>query len=135
GNFLLRRFGRQPLPTSLRLRDYAVPLIVCLADRLLIGVTLWFVARSVTDISVIWMPFFISAAALAMTSGFLAVFAPAGIGVQEGIFMLILTPLLGEGSVAIVIVAMRLTQIVVEVVFAGIGTIMLRLMRDKGDGE
>ena len=119
-------------------RNYVFPLIIMFVNQILIGTSLWFLARSVTDISPILVPFFISACALASTVGFLAVFAPAGIGVREGILLIVLSPVIGGGYAAITVVAWRLLLTIVDVVLAGIGLLILRALRRKGaiiDGE
>ena len=137
-NFLLRKTHRQPLQAMHGIRNYVFPLIIMFINQILIGTSLWFLARSVTEVSPIFVPFFISARALASTVGFLAVFAPAGVGVREGILLIVLSPVIGGGYAAIVVVAWRLLLTIVDVVLAGIGLLILRALRRKGaiiDGE
>ena len=126
-NFGLRRLGREPLPSRLRLRDYGGPLAMICFQWLLIGMAFWLAARSVADVPLARAPFVISATALAVTIGFVAVFAPAGLGVREGLLLLLLAPVLGDATTAIVIVSVRFFQVVVEASLAGVGAIILRL--------
>lgn len=126
-NFGLRRLGREPLPNRLRLRDYGGPLAMVCFQWLLIGMAFWLAARSVADVPLARAPFVISATALAVTIGFVAVFAPAGLGVREGLLLLLLAPVLGDATTAIVIVSVRFFQVVVEASLAGVGAIILRL--------
>lgn len=60
-----------------------------------------------------------SAFAAAYVLGYLAVFAPAGIGVREGVLTALLTPHLGLGPAAAVAIIQRVWTTVVEVVPAG----------------
>jgi hypothetical protein len=126
-NFGLRRLGRQPLASRLRLRDYGGPLAMVCIQWLLIGTAFWLTARSVGDVPLARAPFVISASALAVTIGFVAVFAPAGLGVREGLLLLLFAPVLGDATTALVIVSMRFFQVVVEASLAAVGVIILRL--------
>lgn len=130
-NVLLRMIRRPALQVVPRVRSYLPPLLVGLVIYALAGIALWFLAGSVKRMSFWQIPFFISTAALAGTAGFLAFFAPAGIGVREGILLMVLSPVIGGGYAAIVVVAWRLLQTIVEVVLAGIGLVILRSLRQK----
>ncbi len=130
-NLFLRRFRRQSLQTLHSVRNYVLPVVIMLTNRILVGTALWFLARSVTYISAEWILFFVSASALAETTGFLAIFAPAGVGVREGILLIVLSPVIGAGPTAIIAIVWRLLQTIVDVALAGIGLIILRSMRKK----
>jgi uncharacterized membrane protein YbhN (UPF0104 family) len=67
--------------------------------------------------------------ALGYILGLLALFAPGGIGVREGVFYVLLTPYLGSGGALALSVASRLELTVTEAV-AGLGA--LALGRRKG---
>lgn len=81
-----------------------------------------------------------SAFAAAYVLGYLAIFAPAGIGVREGFLIALLTPHLGLGPAGAVAVIARVWTTVVEVVPAGafwirtMGTSGLD-MTSENDGE
>ncbi|MCX5672753.1 MAG: hypothetical protein NTU94_15660, partial [Planctomycetota bacterium] len=94
---------------------------------LLIGMAFWLAARSVSDVPLARAPFVISASALAVTIGFVAVFAPAGLGVREGLLLLLLATVLGDATTALVIVSVRFFQVAVESLLAGVGLLILRL--------
>ena len=130
-NLGLRLLGREPLAARPRLRDYVGPMALLLVQWLLFGLSLWMVARSVADVPLTQAPFFISVAAAATTLGFLAIFTPAGIGVREGILLVLLEPALGPKT-AIVIVAARFFQAAVEAGLAGIGFVILRAGGSQG---
>lgn len=125
-NFALRILGRDPIRVHPRLRDYLVPALMLLVQWVLFGMAFWFAAQSVHHIGVERLPHFVSGAALAATLGFVAVFAPAGVGVREGIFMLVVEPVADASAVAIAVVTIRLFQTLVELALAGIGLLILR---------
>jgi hypothetical protein len=58
--------------------------------------------------------------------GFLALFAPAGLGVREGVMLVALSPPLAAWSATIVVAASRLMQVTLEVILAGVGYVLLR---------
>ena len=103
-----------------------------LAQWALMGAALWAAARSLTALSPRWIPLFVSSFALAGTLGFLALFAPAGLGVQEGILLVVLAPALTGEVVAVTVVAMRLIQTIADAVLAGVG---LGVWRSLPGGE
>ncbi|MCS7033114.1 MAG: lysylphosphatidylglycerol synthase domain-containing protein [Phycisphaerae bacterium] len=126
-NSLLRRLRKPPLPKALGLKDYAVPLICAFSQWILAGLALWWMTRSVADVAVDRMGVFVSIAALAMTASYLALFAPGGLGVREGIYLATLSAVPGVGPKAAVVAAlMRLAQTLVELGLAAAGALLLR---------
>ena len=67
------------------------------------------------------LPLFVCISALAGVIGFLAIFAPAGIGVREGILLLALTPVISAGPAALVAVLARLLSVSVNLALGGAG--------------
>ncbi len=125
GNAILRKLKLPPLEASHDLRRYLKPLIMMLANIALAGFTLWALSRSVTQVSAALVPMFMSAAALGATVGFLAIFTPGGLGVREGILLIVLSPIVGSANSAVIIVASRLLQIIAEAALAGVGLLLL----------
>ena len=81
------------------------------------------------------LPIFVGAICIANVLGFIAVFAPAGIGVREGVLMLLLSPTLGAGSAALFAVTLRLVQVVGDTATAAVGLVLLRLDERSGVDE
>lgn len=52
--------------------------------------------------------------------GRVAVFAPGGIGPQEGVTALVLVPVLGGGAAVVVVAAVRVLEVVAELAFLGL---------------
>ena len=124
-NFVLVKFHRQPIDQIPPVRRYLWPVLASFGQWLLAGLGLWCMTLTVTDVSVSQIPLFIASAALAMTVSYLMPFAPGGLGVREGIYVITLRAAVGP-EIAIVALAMRVIQTVVEVVLAGIGFAVMR---------
>jgi glycosyltransferase 2 family protein len=134
-NVALRRLKRPPLERLPSLRCYIVPVICAFTQWLFAGMALWFMTRAITDeVPITRLPLFVSIAALAMTISYLALFAPGGLGVREEIYRRTLTIILGPQS-ALIVVAMRLAQTLVEILVASIGLLVLRSMKRRVPGE
>jgi hypothetical protein len=124
-NALLRLLRRQPLTAVPPARRMLLPVLAAFGQWLLAGLGLWLMTWSVVDVPVKEIPRFTATAALAMTFSYLALFAPGGLGVREGLYLLALGPVIGPAA-AIVVVAMRVVQTIIELALAGIGAVMLR---------
>jgi hypothetical protein len=116
----------RPMITVPDTSHYLRPLVSILGQWILMGAAMWAMAGSVADLPPRELPFYVSAQALSATMGFLAFFTPAGLGVREGILLLLLTPSLGPGHAAIVTVAWRLIVTLMDVAMAGVGMALLR---------
>lgn len=134
-NLGLRLVKRPALDQLPGLVDYILPIICGLFQWLFAGLALWCIGRSIAWIDPELIIDFIVIQACAMTIGYLALIAPGGFGVTEAIRLIALGPLIPDapvGTVAIVVIAMRLMQMGIEVGLAGIGALIyLRISRSK----
>ena len=128
-NFLLRRLKRSPLPAEPTVRSFLLPAAASFGQWFFAGLGLWLMTRALIVVSPALLPLFIAVAALAMTVSYLALFAPGGIGVREWLYLVTLGPVVGA-SAAIVIVAMRVIQTLIELSLAGVGMWLLRSSPD-----
>ncbi len=124
-NAILRLLRRPPLPAELNAAPFMAAVASIAARTACLGLSFWFASRAVMPIGIDQFPLILGAAALASVSGFLAVFVPAGLGVQEGIYLLVLTQTLGP-RVGLVAVVFRLLQVLTDAVMGVIGLILLR---------
>jgi uncharacterized membrane protein YbhN (UPF0104 family) len=90
-----------------------------------VTMSLWFAARSIAVIGVNTIPQTLGAASLASVIGFMAIFAPAGLGVHEAVYLLALKPMMGA-AVAILAIMFRAMQVVLDLVVAGIGAAIMK---------
>jgi hypothetical protein len=125
-NIVLRKLKRAELSAIPKLSYYFLPVLAGFAQWVCWGSALWFIARSIGDLSLNQWPTFIVIAALANTIAYLVIFAPGGIGVREAILWIGLDPLIGHTNAAILVVALRLIQTVVEILLAVLGTRLLK---------
>jgi len=134
-NLALRKLGRQPFDTLPRARDLLGPALAIALQLVLAGSALWMLCRAATDVPLSALPLLISGNALAGVAGFLSFFAPAGLGVQEGILIIILGPVAGPSAAAVITVVRRLLRTVGDVLMAGAGLLLLRVLGAAPDDE
>lgn len=80
------------------------------------------------------LPMIIGACCLANVAGFLALFAPAGIGVREGVLLVMLTPALDAGTAGLLVVIIRLVQTAADLLLAGAGFLILSCQQQRRKG-
>jgi hypothetical protein len=126
-NFLLRKLKKQPLPRMPALREYLVPVLCAFAQWVFAGLSLMWTAEAVTgESSLQHLPVLISLAALGQTIGYLALFAPGGIGPRDGIFFAALRVLYDPITASLIVPIRLVAQIVIDLVLAMIGLAILR---------
>jgi hypothetical protein len=120
GGLRLRRLlpDRLALPPSIPLRLLALGTTVNAIVWLLYGLSLWLLARGVLPDPGLPLSTAVSAFAIAYVVGFLALFAPGGIGPRETILLTILAETSGAGPAAVIVVSSRLLLTVLELVLA-----------------
>lgn len=131
-NRFMRRSGRTAWVALPRLRDFAGPAGVSVLQWIIGGFALWTLLAALQPVSLQALPLCVSATALASVAGYLAFFAPAGIGVREGVYLVVLSGAAEEGRLALIVILMRLIYTAVELVLAGAGAALWR-MADRRD--
>jgi glycosyltransferase 2 family protein len=124
-NGSLRLIKRQPIAQTPPLAKYLWPVLASFGQWLFAGFGLWFMTMAVTPVQTSLIPLFIASAALAMTVSYLMPFTPGGLGIREGLYLITLGPTIGP-RVAIVVVAMRVIQTVIEILLAAVGAWVMR---------
>jgi glycosyltransferase 2 family protein len=127
-NIALRMIRREPVPPRVRAGAFWWAIGLGVGRMILVGLALWLAARAVGPVEIRSMPHFLGTAALATAAGFFAIFAPAGIGVHEAVYLFTLTPLLGA-RVAMVVILFRLLQVAIDLVAGAIGGNIMRKER------
>lgn len=108
---------------SLKLMLY--PFLIVLFQCLFTGITTWWLMRALTFISVTAIPIVISISILAGTLGFLTFFAPAGLGIREGIYLYFLTSLIGSELAVLTAICLRLIHTINDILLGGAGLTLL----------
>ena len=117
----LRLFNREPLLMSPDYGSWLRLLLFMGVHVVLIVSGYAAITCGVIGSTLAQLPILIGAICIANTLGFLAVFAPGGIGVREGVLLLLLSPTLGAGPAALFTVTLRLVQVVIDTAAAAVG--------------
>lgn len=125
-NVALKKLKREPLSAHPKLGAYALPVLAAFSQWVWWGAALWCASRAVAQVPASQLPWFIVIAAMSNTVAYLAFFSPGGIGVREILLYAGLDPIIGRPNAALVVIAIRLIQTVVEIVLAGAGVMILR---------
>lgn len=131
GNWALHRLGQARLGGTWRFGQYVRPLALMALNAVLGGAAIWLTALSIGDLSPRWIPVLISTGALTAVAGVLAFFAPGGLGISEGILLVVLGQVLPPVSTAIVIIASRLMWTSTDILLALGGLAILKLNPPK----
>jgi uncharacterized membrane protein YbhN (UPF0104 family) len=124
-NVGLRMLGREEIPRGVKQRAFWGAVGVGVIRIVFVTMSLWFSARPISVLAINTIPQTLGAASLASVIGFMAIFAPAGLGVHEAVYLLALKPMMGA-SVAILAIMFRAMQIVMDLVVAGIGVVIMK---------
>ncbi|QDU60383.1 hypothetical protein Pan216_12220 [Planctomycetes bacterium Pan216] len=125
-NWGLRLLGKEPLSARLSLWELLLVVITLVVTCLLTGTAFFLLLASFYPVSWDQWPTIAAIFLSAQVAGFVALFAPAGIGVREGILLMGLQGIVGPGPAIVVTGVCRLWQTAIELMLAAIGWIMLR---------
>lgn len=88
------------------------------------------ITSGIIEFSTSFLSILLGVSCIANVLGFLAIFAPAGIGVREGIFLVMLTPIVGLEIAGLITIVTRLIQTVIDCILGVIGLMML-IVQDR----
>jgi uncharacterized membrane protein YbhN (UPF0104 family) len=94
-----------------------------------VGSAFWLTARGLFSVPLRQLPFYAGAFAAAWIVGVVAIYAPGGLGVREGVLIGLLHSRLGSADALVVAAASRVVLTLIDIVLAGAATVVLR--RDK----
>ncbi|HUU00825.1 MAG TPA: hypothetical protein VM425_05220 [Myxococcota bacterium] len=134
-NWLLEHLGRNIIEYRPAYHRVLVLSLIAGVQRCIVAVMFALLASSLIDLPTGLIGYLALAYILSTLSGFLALFAPAGIGVQEGALLLLLTPVLPGEQAAVLTVAARIWQTTMLLIDAGVGGLALWLIRPAGRDE
>lgn len=132
-NVGLKILKREAIPGGVRQGPFWAAVGVGVIRIACVTMALWFAARSLAVVGVQTIPQTLGAASLASVIGFIAIFAPAGLGVHEAVYLVALKPMMGA-SVAILAILFRGMQVLLDLVVAGIGVVIMRKEQDPRPG-
>lgn len=128
----LRLLRREGLPSALSYGGLGGATAVTLAAWVAAGAQLWIIAVGM-GMEANWSTFLVcvGASALGWAVGYVAIFAPAGVGVREVVIVVALGGLLPEGSILAAVVLSRVLNVLGDLAFAGVGFAVARRARDR----
>jgi len=119
--------GLPPVDLKVPLSDAPGVLALSVAGMVLCGVGFAVLALSLgVPAEPRTMVALVGAYPLALCLGFLALVAPAGLGIREGVLLLALAPLLGADGAIVTSLTVRVLQLVADLVGAAIGLVIVR---------
>ncbi len=132
-NGALRLLRRPPLPRVPMLRDYLSPAAWSLGQWAGNAASLFLMCVAFSPAGrapgLVDVPTVVGITAIVMCASYFSAFlTPSGLGVREGLLLVLLGTLLPTPAAAAVTVAMRLAHTVVEIILCGVGLVMLRGM-------
>lgn len=123
-NWGLNVLGRTPLLVTLSTLDLSKLLGIAIVHWLLWGLSFAALVFGMSPYSLNevarLLPHLVSSFAIAYTIGFISFITPSGFGVREGVFIILLAPLLGNGPATVAALAMRLWSTAGELAVASI---------------
>jgi hypothetical protein len=109
---------RLPLPEGLSVRFYLWVALLDMLNWILGGLGAWFCLRALAPVELGIYPLVLAALALGTIAGFVALFAPAGLGIREGLGALILAPVVGAEIALLGLVLLRGISVLVDLALA-----------------
>lgn len=125
-NFALSRLKRSPLQATLPFGRVLVLLLYYIGGWVLLGLAFASLAASVAPVEAGSLALLIGGYAFAWEIGFLALVTPSGLGVKEGVLLLILNLILPPPVSAALVVLSRLWQTLAEVTAAALVWVFAR---------
>ena len=119
-NIVLRLLKREPVIISVSYSDVLWILGVCVLSWLVGGVGFYLFVDSVFPVSSEYSLFLTGALAMSSTLGLLALFAPSGLGVREGVLVSLLSLIMPSAVAVILSVLTRLWMTLIEIGLIGV---------------
>lgn len=119
---------KRPAPEhQMTAKGLAIATLLAIIAWCVAGVQIWLLAIGFgMQLSVTGLLLSVGAYALAWVVGFLVVFVPAGTGVRESVLGLFFAGILNSGGVLAVVLVSRIAMTIADLLFAGVGTLLLR---------
>jgi uncharacterized membrane protein YbhN (UPF0104 family) len=129
---LLRRLGREVTADSLdealslSYSFYLRTLVLYLIAWILVGAELFLLLAALQPVELAIFPTSLAAGAIGTVAGFLALFAPGGLGIREGLGAVLLSPVTTADVALFALLLLRLMTVAVDLGFGGLGLLLGR---------
>jgi len=124
-NLGLKRLKRGALPERMQWGPYSWAVFITLWRALFLGCAVWCAAEAFKPIGFGGFLLSLAAGGAASAAGFLAVYAPAGLGVHEWIYLMTVGTLIGPQG-ALMVIMYRVLNVISDVITWGVGMVMLK---------
>ena len=128
-NWALAQLRREPIDLTISYSDILQILLVCLLSWGVGGLGFYFFVSSLWDISSTALFFLTGTLAISNTLGLMALFAPSGLGVREGVLVYFFSTLMPSSMAVILSVLTRLWTTLIEIGLIGMVYLFGRLRR------
>ena len=128
-NWILLLFRKEPVILSISYRDISWILLVCILSWTIGGIGFWIFVDSIFAIPSQHILFLTGALALSSTLGLIALFAPSGLGVREGVLVYLLSYLMPGGIAVIISVLTRIWMTLIEIGLVGMVYLISRFQK------
>ncbi len=119
-NFGLTRIGRQPIDLNLSFRDLVAIFVFYLFSYLLWGAALFAFTNALTPLPLTYFAPFLGVFPAAYALGLIAPFAPAGLGVREGVLTALISFFIPLPIATIIALLTRPWMMIVEIIGAAL---------------
>jgi hypothetical protein len=130
-NTVLARLKKEPFPLSLSYADILWVLTVCVLSWVVGGFGFYLFVDSVFAVSPKDAFLLAGALAVSSTAGLLALFAPSGLGVREGVLVLLLSSIMPSSVAVVLSVLTRLWMTFIEIGLIGV-VYLIHSLRKRG---
>ena len=124
-NAVLALLGQTRIQTAVSLPRLLQVLAALILGKSVYGVGFFFFVQGFLDVPLSDLSGLIALFTFAQIAGVVALFAPAGIGVRDGVLLLGLQPIVGPGPAIVITGACRIWQTALELIMAGWGWLAL----------
>jgi uncharacterized membrane protein YbhN (UPF0104 family) len=119
-NWALIHFKREPVSLSISYSDILWILLVCIVSWVSGGVGFYLFVDSVYPVGPQYILFLTGALAISSTLGLVAIFAPSGLGVREGVLVYLLLLMMPPPVAVIISILTRIWMTLIEIGLIGI---------------
>ena len=95
------------------------------------GIATWCMINAFAPLDISMLPYLVSVTVFAGTIGLLALFSPAGLGVRDGAYLLLLTTITGAGVAALITVFLRIMQTLSDLLMAILAVFLLWFVKNR----
>jgi uncharacterized membrane protein YbhN (UPF0104 family) len=134
-NWVLMKFQREPVALSISYSEILSILLVNIVAWVVGGIGFYLFAGSVFPVCSKYTLFLTGALAFSSTLGLIALFAPSGLGVREGVLVYFLSFIMPVSVAVIISVLTRIWMTLIEIGLIGVVYLFSKIQKGFGKGD